>query len=117
MRKTNPAAVFFVASMIIGALASSCSDAPPIATDTTSTGTSTSTSSGGGSGGSGGSGGGPMADVGHPGMETVNGGQYMKSSKYSMIYTIGQPSPNQSKVSSDKYRMTGGIVGATGSLP
>lgn len=126
--KTNPAAVY-LAAMLLAALASSCSEAPPVPpTGSTGTGgsggmsTSTSSSggggSGGGTGGAGGEGGGSVTpDLGHPGTEIVNGGQFMKSGKYSMVYTIGQPSQVQSTVKSDKYRMQGGIVGATGSLP
>jgi hypothetical protein len=128
MMKTNPAAVCLTA-MLLAALAASCSDSPPpVTTGSTGTGgsggmsaSSTSSTGGegvGGTGGAGGAGGGSMAtDPGHSGTEIVNGGQFMKSGKYSMVYTIGQPSQVQSTVTSDKYRMQGGIVGATGSLP
>lgn len=123
--KTNAAAVSLTA-MLLAALAASCSDSPIVppggstgsggsggaggASSSSSTSTSSST-------GAGGEGGGMMADYGHSGTEVVNGGQFMKSDKYSMVYTIGQPSQVQSTAKSDKYRMQGGVVGATGSLP
>lgn len=127
MMKTNPAAVYLTA-MLLAALAASCSDLPfvPPGGSSGSGGSggaggastsSSSSSSSSSSGGEGGSGGAMAIDYGHSGTEIVNGGQLMKSDKYSMVYTIGQSSPVQSTAKSDKYRMQGGIVGATGSLP
>jgi len=120
MMKTNPAAVCLTA-MLLAALAASCSENAPVqptgSTGSGGSGGMSSSSSTSSSSGMGGEGGVPMIDLGHSGTEIVNGGQYMKSGKYSMVYTIGQPSQVQSTVTSDKYRMQGGIVGATGSLP
>lgn len=123
MMKTNPAAVCLTA-MLLAALAASCSDSPIVPPGGSSGGGGSggaggaSTSSSSSSSSSSGEGGGTMtSDYGHSGTEVVNGGQFMKSDKYSMVYTIGQPSQVQSTAKSDKYRMQGGIVGATGSLP
>ena len=72
----------------------------------------------GGAGGAGGSGGGSMGAIpGHKGMEIVNGGQFMKSPNYSMVYTVGQPTQIQTTTTSPSYVMRGGFIGATGSLP
>ncbi|HRI66507.1 MAG TPA: hypothetical protein PK156_19800 [Polyangium sp.] len=72
----------------------------------------------GGAGGAGGSGGGnPLVIPGHQGMEIVNGGQFMKSPNYSMVYTVGQPTQIQTTTTSPSYVMRGGLIGATGSLP
>lgn len=128
MIRTNQAALWLMASMI-AALAMACSD-PGTNTSTSSSGsggaggqggtggmTSSSSSStgGGGAGGEAGSGGGQS--YGHPATEIVNGGERMKSSNYTMVYTIGQPSVHQGTAKSGKYRMQGGLVGATESLP
>lgn len=37
----------------------------------------------------------------------------LKSDNYKMIMTFGQPSQNQGIQSSGKYKMRGGLVGAT----
>jgi hypothetical protein len=49
--------------------------------------------------------------------EFVSGGSYMKSTNYSMVYTVGQPTQIQTTTTSPSYRMQGGLIGATGSLP
>jgi hypothetical protein len=131
MIRTNQAALWLMA-LLVTALAASCSDPDPPRPSTSSSGSggeggfgtsSSSSSSGGGSGGAGGTGGdagagggGPM-NYGPPATEIVSGGQRMKSAGYTMIYTIGQPSPHQTKSTSENYRMQGGLVGATESLP
>lgn len=69
----------------------------------------------GGGGGAGGSGGG-AADSGHQATETVSAGQVSSSSKYKMVFTFGQPTQNQGKTTSSKYRLQGGLVGANGSV-
>lgn len=71
----------------------------------------------GGAGGAGGSGGTMVVIPGHTGMEIVNGGQFMRSANYSMVYTVGQPTQIQTTTTSPSYVMQGGLIGATGSLP
>jgi hypothetical protein len=81
--------------------------------------------SGGGEGGgagssaSGGGEGGQImeASEGAPATELVSAGQVAKSPSYRMVFTLGQPTQNQGKTTSPRYRMQGGLVGANGSLP
>ncbi|WP_437784221.1 hypothetical protein [Sorangium sp. So ce1097] len=69
-----------------------------------------------GSGGGGGQGGGAApARVGTS--ETVTAGEVAKSARYRMVFTFGQPTQNQSTTTSPRYRMQGGLIGATESLP
>ncbi|WP_438019687.1 hypothetical protein WMF18_11710 [Sorangium sp. So ce315] len=49
--------------------------------------------------------------------ETVTAGEVAKSARYRMVFTLGQPTQNQSTTTSPRYRMQGGLIGATGSLP
>ena len=70
----------------------------------------------GASGGAGGSGGG-AENFGPPSGEFVNAGEVGTSANYKMVFTLGQSTPNQSSSTSQNYRLQGGIVGATGSLP
>jgi hypothetical protein len=95
--------------------------------DATSSSTTAATSSsgaggqggqGGGEGGAGGQGGagGGAADSGHSATETVSAGQVSSSSKYKMVFTFGQPTQNQGKTTSSKYRLQGGLAGANGSV-
>jgi hypothetical protein len=116
-----PAALALLAAAAIG-----CGD------ETTGTSTTAATSSGtggqggeggggggaGGAGGEGGAGGGGggTADSGHPATETVSAGQVTASSKYKMVFTLGQPTQNQGKTTSSQYRLQGGLVGANGSV-
>lgn len=74
-----------------------------------STGLSSSSNSSGDSSSS--SGTPPVA--GAPGGELVNGGDVLKSDNYKMIMTFGQPTQNQGTQSSGKYKMRGGLIGAT----
>ncbi len=83
--------------------------------DTTSNSTSGSSSSSG-SGGAGGEGGGSLAS-GVQANEIVAGGDVVKSPNYKMVYTFGQPTQNQHKSNSSGYRIQGGLIGATESLP
>lgn len=71
----------------------------------------------GGAGGQGGGGGAAPAAKGRSAGDLVSAGQVSKSPGYKMIYTLGQPSQNQGKMSSPKFRVQGGLVGASGSLP
>jgi hypothetical protein len=70
---------------------------------------------GSGEGGFGGEGGGPARGIAAG--EVVSAGRLVKSRNYSMVFTLGQPSQNQGKMTSPRYRMQGGLVGANGSLP
>jgi len=47
----------------------------------------------------------------------VNGGDIVRSASYRMVFTLGQPTQNQSTTTSPGYRMQGGLIGATGTLP
>lgn len=71
---------------------------------------------GGGEGGMGGTGGGGQ-NFGPPATDFVNAGGVSKSTGYRLVWTLGQSTQNQSKTSSSKYRLQGGLVGANGSLP
>ncbi|HRI68243.1 MAG TPA: hypothetical protein PK156_28635 [Polyangium sp.] len=75
------------------------------------------TNGSGGAGGAGGGGGNEVVDRGHSATEMVTAGEFAKSQKYKMVFTFGQPSQNQAKMMSSSYRMRGGLVGATGSVP
>ncbi|WP_437639115.1 hypothetical protein [Sorangium sp. So ce854] len=70
---------------------------------------------GSGGGGEGQGGGAPPARVGTS--ETVTAGEVAKSARYRMVFTLGQPTQDQSTTTSPRYRMQGGLIGATGSLP
>lgn len=76
--------------------------------------TTTSTSSTGGTGGVGGMG--PGAHGPHAG-DVVSAGDVCSSPSYRMVFTMGQPTQNQTKTTSPSYRMQGGLIGATGTLP
>jgi hypothetical protein len=49
--------------------------------------------------------------------ETVNAGTRAVSGSYVMVFTLGQPTQNQNRTSSQSYVLQGGLVGANGSLP
>jgi hypothetical protein len=49
--------------------------------------------------------------------QLVNSGDVCKSPGYKMVFTLGQPTQNQSKTTSPGYRMQGGLIGANGTLP
>ncbi|WP_437680351.1 hypothetical protein [Sorangium sp. So ce131] len=72
-----------------------------------------------GGSGAGGEGGSP-GDHGARGVavgDVVSAGQVVKSPRYRMVFTLGQPTQNQGKTTSPSFRMQGGLVGANGSLP
>jgi hypothetical protein len=52
---------------------------------------------------------------GAPGHAFVNAGNTVKSPGYTMVFTLGQSSPVQTKISSPGYQLNGGLIGATGS--
>jgi hypothetical protein len=62
-------------------------------------------------------GGASMGTHGPHSSDTVSAGSVAKSPSYKMIFTMGQPTQNQSTTKSTSYRMQGGLVGANGSLP
>ncbi|WP_437940822.1 hypothetical protein [Sorangium sp. So ce341] len=71
---------------------------------------------GGGHGGEG-QGGSAPAETGVEATETVTAGEVARSSRYRMVFTLGQPTQNQGTSASPKVRMQGGLLGANGSLP
>jgi hypothetical protein len=71
----------------------------------------------GGQGGNGGSGGGIVENHGPPAHDLVSSGKVSTSSNYKLVWTMGQSTQNQSKMSTNKYRLQGGLAGANGSLP
>lgn len=66
-------------------------------------------------GGTGGAGGG-SSDNGAQASAFVNAGGKAKSQNYQMVFTLGQATPNQARISSANFRLQGGIIGATGSF-
>jgi hypothetical protein len=44
--------------------------------------------------------------------EMVSGGTLAKNRKYKLIYTLGQPTPNQGAGTSPGHRDQGGLIGA-----
>ncbi|WP_437579880.1 hypothetical protein [Sorangium sp. So ce887] len=80
-------------------------------------GAAVSSGSGGEGGGGGeGQGGAAHAAAGAEASETVTAGEVAKSSRYRMVFTLGQPTQNQEASTSPKVRMQGGLIGANGSL-
>lgn len=55
--------------------------------------------------------------LGHTASDVVSAGRVVKSPRYRMVFTLGQPTQNQGKTTSPSYRMQGGLIGANGSLP
>jgi hypothetical protein len=47
----------------------------------------------------------------------VSAGVVAESANYRMVFTFGQGTPTQQKTNSPSYRMQGGLIGATESLP
>ncbi|HEY4122369.1 MAG TPA: hypothetical protein VGM56_31090, partial [Byssovorax sp.] len=43
--------------------------------------------------------------------QMVNGGTVAKNGKYKLVYTLGQPSPNQGPATNGQTRENGGLVG------
>jgi hypothetical protein len=72
----------------------------------------------GGSSGEGGSGGEPPNPApGAPGQSFVSSGNQASSPNYKLIHTTGQPTINQTNMSSPSFTLQGGLIGATGSQP
>jgi hypothetical protein len=51
---------------------------------------------------------------GMPGAEFVSAGGVVRSERYQLVFTLGQPSLNQGSASSPDHSMRGGFIGATG---
>lgn len=52
-----------------------------------------------------------------PATELVGAGTKASSPSFTAVYTLGQPTLNQATGTSPSYRVQGGVVGATGTLP
>ena len=53
-----------------------------------------------------------------PGAQSlVTSGEVSQSPGYKLVWTMGQSTQNQSKMSSAGYRLQGGLIGANGSVP
>ena len=89
---------------------SSSSSTTTTSSSSSSTSTSSSTSSSSTSSGT-------PSDHGPAATEIVSAGDVATSQSYRMVFTVGQPTQNQSKMTSSSYRMQGGLIGANGSLP
>ena len=50
--------------------------------------------------------------VGHSANELVSGGTVASNAKYKVVYTVGQPTPNQGVSTGQNQRLNGGLVGA-----
>ena len=60
---------------------------------------------------------GEPAVSGHAVHQLVNAGTRTASRSYTLVHTLGQPSPLQSTHESTSYRLQAGLVGANGSPP
>jgi hypothetical protein len=47
--------------------------------------------------------------------ELVSGGTVASNAKYKVVYTVGQPTPNQGVSTGKDHRLNGGLVGAVNS--
>jgi hypothetical protein len=52
------------------------------------------------------------AIVGPSALDFVSGGTVATSTKYKVVYVVGQPTPNQAPQGSADQRLNGGLVGA-----
>jgi hypothetical protein len=120
--------------VLVGAVATACGGGGDTSsTSSTTTNTQTSVTTGSGGGGTGGTGGttttsstggggtgGTGGTAGTPGpgaSQLVNAGSSVQSANYRMVFTLGQPTQNQTKTTSPGYRMQGGLIGAVGTTP
>jgi hypothetical protein len=115
MNRMKHGALYLSALLLLSHVAG-CGDESAATTTGSTTGTGGSGGMGGG-GGSGGTGGMPPVQPGPPGMAVVSAGEVMKSPSYRMVFTLGQPTQNQTKTTSPSYRMQGGLIGANENLP
>lgn len=103
----NPLTKFCI--LLLAAYASftiGCSDDGTTTTTTSGSGSSSSSSGNGGAGG--GSNVNPL-----PGMETVSGGDVVKSNKFKMVVTFGPSTPAAGTMQSPKFKANNGLVGVT----
>ena len=96
-------ALLAFASATLAALG--CSDAGGLLVVT---GTSTGTGTGGA---------GPPVVLGPSVTEFVSAGTVAKSAKFKVVYTLGQPTPNQGVSKSANHTDNGGLVGAMNGVP
>jgi hypothetical protein len=61
--------------------------------------------------------GGPPVVAGHSANDMVSGGTVAKSGEYSIVYTLGQATPNQNVATSKDNRLNGGLIGAVSGSP
>ena len=59
----------------------------------------------------------PPVQTGQTVHQIVSAGTRTASRSYTLVHTLGQPSPLQSTHQSTSYRLQGGLVGANGSPP
>lgn len=76
----------------------------------------------GGAGGTGGmttssGGGGIVPSFGPPGSDFVSSGKVLTNSRYRLVFTVGQSTQNQGKMTTSRYRLQGGVIGVNESLP
>lgn len=76
----------------------------------------------GGAGGTGGmttssGGGGIVPSFGPPGSDFVSSGKVLPNSRYRLVFTVGQSTQNQGKMTNSRYRLQGGVIGVNESLP
>lgn len=61
--------------------------------------------------------GGAVTPADASGTELVSAGQVASSPGYTVVLSVGQPSPAQDVMTSPGYRFEGGLIGVNGSLP
>lgn len=102
------------AVMLLGAIAPACAGGGETGHGGETTSGTTTTSGTGGTGTTSSTGGSTTGGHGPPASDLVNGGDVVRSPGYKMVFTLGQPTQNQTKTTSPSYRMQGGLIGATG---
>lgn len=112
-RLRAPWACAFLVVLASVACGAGCDDG-----DGTSSGATGAGAGGAGAGGQGGSGtGGAPQSFGPPGTDIVSAGAVVSNGQYRLVFTVGQSTQNQVKMTSSSYRLQGGVIGANGSLP
>jgi hypothetical protein len=129
LKASKKLSVWVGSALLLGAMAPACGGGGTVTMTSGTTGSggegtsSSSTGVGGAtsassSSGTGGGGGSTTTGAHGPGAsQLVNGGDVVTSSKFKMVFTLGQPTQNQTETTSPGYRMQGGLVGANGTLP
>ena len=54
---------------------------------------------------------------GPPGSGFVSAGEIATSSRFTLVFTVGQSTQNQEMQTSPRHRLQGGVIGANESLP